>query len=133
MTRRGLTAEGAVAAQALRTFTPAELRPKWDPDVLALADVDKVRDYVLGVAALQLLLGTETAGVVHPVSRQAVVAHCGRGTLDWIAVGTTRKGTPERAFRRVDVDRFFEHHRGHTSPPFHRLPVELRRALRVDY
>lgn len=120
------------AAAKLGTFPPADFRPRWDPDVLAAANPEVVRTFVLSTKALQVLLGTEVAGQVRPVSLQHV-HKIDPARLDWINVARPSRRYPTRAYRRADVDAYFRHVRGIAAPPYHRLPPDLRTALGLDY
>lgn len=122
------------SAATLEVFEPKDFRPVWHPDVIAKAPEVLMDDYVLSTKAVRLLLGTEQlGGIPKPVTAQAVSALCKRGVIDWISVSPRGSRRPVRAFSRAGVEAYFAYARDGKSVPWHRLPLELRQSMGIDY
>lgn len=131
---RGVRRDGSRSAAAYQSFASGELRPKWDPRTLQRTDERVVARFVLSVRAMQLLLGSEGyGGIPAPVSAQTILGLCTSGALDWIDVAGPDAKFPVRAFDRLTVERYFDERRGGHHPPWHRLPIDVRQALGLDF
>lgn len=130
----GVTRTGGRGAASLIVMRPADMRPRWDPDVLEAADVDVVGRYLLSTRAVQVLLGSEGYGNEYlPVAERSIAGLCGAGLLDWISVSKPGSRRPVRAFSRRGIESYFASKRDGADVPWHRMPPDLRRQLGIDY